>query len=226
MQYRTQNKKKRRNPQFIGRPLLVRDESSARSHFLEGHNVPPAYSCIFFAQEPFTILGISPQLSASDIANMAKTQSQKWKERLQTADTTYRDSLIRIIEQAEHILCEQCIPYRAFAKKYASLGRRYSKSHIRKAFFKALIHSAPGLRRRQTFKNFKVGGILDGAYPDSGGAQLGPLELSNRWRQYSIDLYGQNLSYIIGGFCLTLKAEDNPEGCIFYLDKDRKTLEK
>lgn len=157
---KSKNKRKRRNPKFIGRPLLVRDETSARTHFLERDNVPPGYPCIFFAQEPFTVLGLSPQLSASDIADAAKIQSQKWKERLQTSNNPSRDNLIHIIEQAERILSEQCFPYRAFAKKYASLGRCYSKTLIRKAFFKTLIKSAPSLRRRQTLRNLKIGGIF------------------------------------------------------------------
>jgi len=67
---------------------------------------------------------------------------------------------------------------------------------------------------------FKIGGI-SGDYPDSDVAGIGPIVLTPEWRQYTIDLAGKDLSYIIGGFCFSLNAKYNPEGCVFYLDDIR-----
>lgn len=65
---------------------------------------------------------------------------------------------------------------------------------------------------------FKVGGIV-GPYPDTDGASLGPVELSDQWEQYTIDLKGKDLRHIIGGFAFILRESDNPRGATFYLDE-------
>jgi len=76
---------------------------------------------------------------------------------------------------------------------------------------------ARGEKGGEQIQEFKVGGIL-GDYPDSDMAMIGPVILSNEWREYSIDLRGKDLSYISGGFSWSTNTDVNPEGCVFYLD--------
>jgi hypothetical protein len=64
---------------------------------------------------------------------------------------------------------------------------------------------------------FKMGGII-GEYGDSDSASTGPVQLTTDWTQYSIDLSGLDLSYIIGGFCFSISAVENSDGAVFYLD--------
>lgn len=66
---------------------------------------------------------------------------------------------------------------------------------------------------------FKVGGII-GRHPDSiqPAVSTGIIVLSHEWRLYVIDLTGQNLSHVIGGFCWITKRSLNPSGCALYLD--------
>jgi exo-beta-1,3-glucanase (GH17 family) len=68
---------------------------------------------------------------------------------------------------------------------------------------------------------FKVGGIAspgkqnkDSFGPVSGGI----LTISNTWTYYTIDLKGQDLSSLIGGFCCVFTMANNPNGCTIYLD--------
>jgi hypothetical protein len=49
-------------------------------------------------------------------------------------------------------------------------------------------------------------------------ASSGPVLLSNKWREYSIDLEGLNLSNIKTGFSMTVNRYDNSEGAVIYLD--------
>ena len=65
---------------------------------------------------------------------------------------------------------------------------------------------------------FKLGGISGTAFADSDGATTGAVTLTKDWKDYEIDLTGLDLSYIIGGFVWAAKADDNPEGAVFYLD--------
>ncbi|NQT07258.1 MAG: hypothetical protein HQ575_06940 [Candidatus Omnitrophica bacterium] len=76
---------------------------------------------------------------------------------------------------------------------------------------------ARGEKGDEIIREFKMGGI-SGAYPDSDAASIGPLTLTAEWKQYTIDLTGMDLSYIIGGFCWVASAMDNMEGMVFYLD--------
>lgn len=66
---------------------------------------------------------------------------------------------------------------------------------------------------------FKVGGIT-GQYPDSIEVPLitGVTVLSNNWTEYRINLAGQDLSHVIGGFCWVTNENQNPVGCTIYLD--------
>jgi len=76
---------------------------------------------------------------------------------------------------------------------------------------------AKGENGGERIEEFAVGGVA-GDYPDSDSAVIGPVILTDEWRQYSIDLRGKDLSYISGGFSWTSSVEVNPNGCTFYLD--------
>ena len=65
---------------------------------------------------------------------------------------------------------------------------------------------------------FKCGGVT-GAYPDSDGRSAGAVTLSSTWKQYTIDLNGADLRYIISGFGFVVKRDDNRNGCVFYMDE-------
>ena len=79
---------------------------------------------------------------------------------------------------------------------------------------------ARGEKGGERIEELKMGGI-SGDYPDSDVAGIGPVILTLEWKQYSIDLSGKDLSYVIGGFCWATNVDVNPEGCIFYLDDIR-----
>ena len=83
-----------------------------------------------------------------------------------------------------------------------------------------LVFKARGEKGGEVVEEFKVGGIA-GDYADSGSASNGPITLSKQWKEYEIDLKGQELSSISGGFCWTMSRERNPDGAVFYLDDIR-----
>jgi len=72
----------------------------------------------------------------------------------------------------------------------------------------------------EQIQEFTIGGI-SGDYPDSDKIVIGPVILSNQWKQYTMDLRGKDLSYISGGFSWSTSEEVNPESCTFYLDEIR-----
>jgi len=76
---------------------------------------------------------------------------------------------------------------------------------------------ARGAKSGELIQKFKVGGIT-GTYPDTADVEIGPLELTDTWKQYTINLAGKDLSYISGGFCWVTTTDLNPEGATFYLD--------
>ena len=76
---------------------------------------------------------------------------------------------------------------------------------------------ARGEKGGERIEEFKMGGI-SGDYPDSDTAGIGPVVLTQEWKQYTINLAGKDLSYVIGGFCWATNVDVNPEGAVFYLD--------
>ncbi len=82
---------------------------------------------------------------------------------------------------------------------------------------KKLTFWAKGDKGGERIEEFKIGGI-SGDFPDSDSATIGPVILTNEWRQYTIDLRGKDLSYISGGFTWSTSVDANPESCLFYLD--------
>ncbi len=77
---------------------------------------------------------------------------------------------------------------------------------------------AKGVNGGERVEEFKIGGIM-GEYSDSDMASIGPVVLNKEWTQYTIDLKGKDISYIIGGFCWATNLDANPEGATFYLDE-------
>ena len=77
---------------------------------------------------------------------------------------------------------------------------------------------AKGAKAGERIEEFKVGGLM-GEYSDSDTASIGPVILNKEWTQYTIDLKGKDMSYIIGGFACTTNVDVNPEGAVFYLDE-------
>lgn len=71
----------------------------------------------------------------------------------------------------------------------------------------------------EVIQEVTIGGI-SGNYPDTDTAVIGPVILSNEWRQYTIDLRGKDLSYISGGFSWSTSEDVNPDAaCTFYIDE-------
>ena len=79
---------------------------------------------------------------------------------------------------------------------------------------------AKGEKGGERIEEFKVGGIM-GEYSDSDLAVIGPVILTPEWKQYTIDLKGKDMSYIIGVFVWATNVDVNPEGATFYLDEIR-----
>ncbi len=99
------------------------------------------------------------------------------------------------------------------ANNWGTIDAGYDLSKAVKLSFWA--HGENGGER---IEEFKVGGIM-GEYSDSDSANIGPVILNKEWTQYSIDLKGKDMSYIIGGFCWAANLDNNPQGVTFYLDE-------
>ena len=67
---------------------------------------------------------------------------------------------------------------------------------------------------------FKSGGI-SGEFPDSYRAEAPIVTLTPEWQEYIIDLEGQDLSTVIGGFIFAVAKDKNPDGATFFLDEIR-----
>jgi hypothetical protein len=76
---------------------------------------------------------------------------------------------------------------------------------------------ARGAKGGEVIQKFVVGGIK-GTYPDSAAIEIGPIELTDQWKQYTINLAGRDLSYVSGGFGWVTTADLNPNGATFYVD--------
>lgn len=67
---------------------------------------------------------------------------------------------------------------------------------------------------------FLVGGINGGNFGDSlqPAVTSDVITLTTSWQQVTLDLSGQDLRHIIGGFAWVVSKVDNPNGATFYLD--------
>lgn len=64
---------------------------------------------------------------------------------------------------------------------------------------------------------FKFGG-LKGVYSDSDNHGIGPIVLTDKWQQFSVDLKGRDMRRISAGFSFAISKAYNRKGCIFYID--------
>ncbi|MCX5714588.1 MAG: hypothetical protein NT033_07280, partial [Candidatus Omnitrophica bacterium] len=76
---------------------------------------------------------------------------------------------------------------------------------------------ARGARGGEAIQKFVVGGIK-GVYADTANIETGSIELTDSWKQYTINLAGKDLAYISGGFGWVTTSDLNPDGSTFYLD--------
>ena len=86
----------------------------------------------------------------------------------------------------------------------------------------SLTFWAKGARggERVEFFAFGVGFGMGKLYPDSAPkTTLGYVTLTNAWQQFSLDLTGLNLSYVLGGFgWVTNSPQNGYQNITFYLD--------
>jgi hypothetical protein len=99
------------------------------------------------------------------------------------------------------------------ANNWGTIDKGFDLSKAQKLTF-----WARGLKGGERIEEFKVGGIM-GEFSDSDSAAMGPVILNKDWTQYTIDLKGKDLSYLIGAFAFATNIDVNPEGCTFYLDE-------
>jgi hypothetical protein len=94
----------------------------------------------------------------------------------------------------------------------------YNLNQYKKLTFwaKAVSHGKLGVQ----VSEFKVGGII-GTFSDSAAISIGPVDLTNEWKQYTLDISGNDLSQILGGFCVSWSRDNNPDGFDLYLDDIR-----
>ena len=87
---------------------------------------------------------------------------------------------------------------------------------------KKLVFWARGERGGERIEEFRVGGIgPHERFPDTGASVLARVVLTREWKEYVIDLHGQDLSRIAGGFAWSTNVAANPDSCVFYLDEIR-----
>lgn len=77
---------------------------------------------------------------------------------------------------------------------------------------------ARGEKGGETINEFKVGGIT-GEFQDTDSVSIGPITLTKKWEQYTIDLEGKDLTKIVGAFAWAASQEANQDGMVFYLDE-------
>jgi hypothetical protein len=77
-----------------------------------------------------------------------------------------------------------------------------------------------GTKNPLTINEVKVGGIA-GENPDSATVSLTDVMVSPKWAKFTLDLKGNELSSIIGGFCIAMNADSNPDGFTLLLDDIR-----
>ena len=90
--------------------------------------------------------------------------------------------------------------------------------------FNKLVFYARGKTGREVIWRVLVGGVGregKGKYPDTVAMEVGPFELDRDWQAYSVNLSGQNLSRVAGGFGVVFRAEVSSEPSVVYFDDVR-----
>ena len=83
---------------------------------------------------------------------------------------------------------------------------------------KKLTFYAKGEKGGELITEIKMGGI-SGQYSDTTSYSIGPLILTPEWKEYTVNLEGEDLSSVIGGFAFVVSSMENPEGATFYIDE-------
>ncbi|MCX5711523.1 MAG: hypothetical protein NTY47_00405, partial [Candidatus Omnitrophica bacterium] len=76
---------------------------------------------------------------------------------------------------------------------------------------------ARGAKGGEVIQKIVIGGIK-GTYADTATVEMGPIELTDTWKQYTVNLAGKDMSSIIGGFGFVVNGDTNPEGAKFFID--------
>ncbi|MCK4912675.1 MAG: hypothetical protein KAS05_03030 [Candidatus Omnitrophica bacterium] len=99
--------------------------------------------------------------------------------------------------------------------------------------YNKLAFQAKGAVGGEVITEISIGGITTNpitgetvTFPDSSEAKSGPIRLTNKWQEYSINLAGKDLSYINGGLAIIFNANQAEEEQTIYIDDIRYTKEK
>jgi len=84
-------------------------------------------------------------------------------------------------------------------------------------FAKKLTFWVRGEKGGEHIAVFRFGG-LKGVFPDSDNHGAGPIVLTDKWQQITIDISSRNMRYISAGFSFAITKSYNRRGCIFYID--------
>ncbi len=84
----------------------------------------------------------------------------------------------------------------------------------------AISEPAQHLRGRFPVIQFKTGGNTDPSkrYQASYEAETDFITLTADWERHAIPIGGKDLTSVISAFTFVLRAEDNPNGAVFFLD--------
>ncbi|MDP8289912.1 MAG: hypothetical protein P9M02_02955 [Candidatus Susulua stagnicola] len=99
--------------------------------------------------------------------------------------------------------------------------------------YNKLVFKAKGAVGGEVITEINVGGITTNlftgkpvAFPDSSEVKSGPIRLTNKWQEYSINLVEKDLSYINGGLAIIFGTAQAEEEQTIYIDDIRYTQEK
>ena len=90
--------------------------------------------------------------------------------------------------------------------------------------FNKLVFKAKGKEGGEVITKVKVGGIIRDSqgnllpYPDTVDKEYGPIRLTDQWQEFYINLAGEDLSYVNGGFCIVFNADQAQKEQTIYLD--------
>jgi hypothetical protein len=103
---------------LLGRDLVVFNHASDPPEIrrLAGNQIPPAHACVFWAREPFTVLGINTTESAKTTPGLAQDRFAAWQDHSQRFGMP--DSLRQSLDRAQNILTRDSIHYKAFARRF------------------------------------------------------------------------------------------------------------
>ncbi len=95
-----------------------------------------------------------------------------------------------------------------------------------------LVFMAKGTQGGEVITTIKVGGITtnsatgeSASFPDTLNVESGPIRLTNEWQEYSINLVGEDLSYVNGGLAIIFKADHTEGEQEIYIDDIRYTYD-